>query len=299
MEKYQDFRKNIFSVAILLCVCICIFWSIEASYRTIKTKNVSSVDKAESFFCTKKVEEYDSEKEKRVVLRLDDVQAFMWSDVSRAIIQGAIDNGMPIVAGVIPKGIEEDQKIVHFLYAKRCNMEIALHGWDHGREKYARGESSDFFEFEQSSFEEARAAIVQGKKVLASLTDKEIYTFIPPNNNYSEGTLLALQEEGFRVNSAGDGHVFDYSVPTYNSSTQEIVPVREIMFACDRKFSEGDFCVIMLHPSEYANADGTLNEEIYQEHYLQLLTGLRKMDAHFVTFGDLLQHGFEDDRLKK
>lgn len=296
MEKYSVYEKNVYCIAILVLVSFFVWWSINKSVQKITSEHTSVLARAQSIMCTKKVEDYDAAHDKKVILRLDDVQAFMWSDVSRAVMQSAIDRGAPIVAGVIPKDISKDRKMIEFLRKERCNIEIALHGWDHGRESYAKGESENFYEFEDSTYEEAYAAISNGRREVRSLANQEIITFIPPNNHYSLGTLHALRTLGFHVNSAGEERLFDYSAPTYDSTTQSIVPIDHIVDTCEKKFSQGTFCVIMIHPREYALPDGSLNDEVFADHFLQLLDQLRAMDVHFVLFKNLVDDGYHDER---
>lgn len=299
MDMRKDLQKNFLGFAVLVFFLFFIGWSIVKSAKQIMSNNVSVPKKVESYFCRKTVEEYDPSKIKKVVLRLDDVQAFMWSDVSQRIISDTIDLGAPIVAGVIPNGIHDDGKMYNFLYEKRCNMEVAVHGWDHGRELYEKTGIDDFVEFETLNYDEARPLVARGREELQYLGGvDEIITFIPPNNTSSEGTLQSLKDEHFKILSTGDGRLFDYAISTYNSVTREIVSVDDILHTCDEKFSSGEFCVIMLHPLEYAQSDGTLNEKVYQEHYIRLLYALKERDVNFITFRELVDQGFVDDRLK-
>jgi hypothetical protein len=50
-------------------------------------------------------------------------------------------------------------------------------------------------------------------------------------------------------------------------------------------------CVIMMHPQDYANADKTIDETIYTEHYLAMLQYFSTMGVVFVTFEDLIKNG--------
>lgn len=73
---------------------------------------------------------YASESQKNIVLRLDDVQSYAWTDVSRQIIDDARANNFPVVLGVIPHNIREDGAMYDYLREVRCDVEFAIHGWD-------------------------------------------------------------------------------------------------------------------------------------------------------------------------
>jgi hypothetical protein len=47
------------------------------------------------------------------------------------MIRDAYQYNAPTVAGVIPKTIKDEVLIDNFLKRESCNIEIALHGWDH------------------------------------------------------------------------------------------------------------------------------------------------------------------------
>ena len=120
-------------------------------------------------------------KERKAVLRIDDPHAFYYDDLVFKMVDDAVALDVPVVLGVIPKGIGEDKELVTFLKHNLCKVEIALHGWDH---------STDPPEFRDLSEEEAFQKMSRGKWVLETVLEmkRSIITFIAPENEYSEGT---------------------------------------------------------------------------------------------------------------
>lgn len=282
----------------MVFVFTCVVWSILFSYKIVKHHTVSAPTAIRDSFCERRVDGAGyTLNDRLVVLRLDDVQATMWSKTSRMLIEGAIGKGVTMVAGVIPKGLDADVKMDSLLRRERCNIEVALHGWDHGRSVYTPGELDGPPEFSQLSADQAMPLLLAGKSVLEKRTDGAVTTFIPPNNQASDGAVEALKGTGFDVISSGGEDTFDYSIPTYDFQKQSIVPVDDVLTACNRKFSEGKFCVIMFHPQEYSNADRTLNDEVYRDHFLALIDRLKEGGASFTTFRELSGLGVHDAKL--
>lgn len=219
-----------------------------------------------------------NENNKKVVLRIDDVQAHYLRDISIKIAKDAFSHKAPVVFGVIPYGIEDDKEIYSFMQKNACNVELAQHGWNH---------STNPPEFKNLSKDEAYEKIVKGKEVLENITSKDVVTFIPPENAYSNGTAIALKELGFEV-LTGEGEGFhDYHASFYNHDRQTFVQVSEILNTCNNVYDSGnELCVILIHPRDFTTND-RLNPVKYNQ-YLILLDELVKRDVSFVTFRDLL-----------
>lgn len=216
-----------------------------------------------------------------VILRLDDVQALAWRDISIQMIDEALRRNMPVVLGVIPMRLERDEKMVDYLKRNECNIEIAQHGWSHNIDS-----NLDIAEFSDLSKEEAYAKIIKGKRVLESITNRPITTFIPPNNRYSSGTVAALDETGFKVVSSEGSEYFDYTASTYNFEKQELVSVANVINDCNKSLDQKETCMIMLHPQDYTD-NGVLDLEKYKN-YLQLLDALEAMNVSFVKIQDFV-----------
>lgn len=223
-------------------------------------------------------------KENKIVLRVDDIQAFAWRDIQIRMIEDAINRDMPLVLGVIPFGIDDDKELYNFLRNNSCNLEIAQHGWTHGAEY-----GGAIAEFGNLSEEEAYKKIILGKPILEKIAGQDLTTFIPPNNKFSTGTALALEKAGFSAISAAENSDFGYSASTYDSEAQALNPLEDVMSYCTQDLEENKLCIIMLHPQDYAS-DNVLDEQKYKE-YLYLLDSLLQLDAMFVKISDLVDGG--------
>ncbi len=216
-----------------------------------------------------------------IVLRIDDIQAFAWSDISARMIEDTIEtHKLPLVLAVIPKELRSDTGLYEKMRKQRCNIEFAIHGWDHSEPKPGHGE------FAFLTADEAAEKIRDGKAVIDRLANTEAVTFVPPNNEFSEGAAVALKEEGMlRVSAYGTG-LFDFDTESFDYRTDTFRNAEHILTTCDRAFASGDtVCTIMLHPQDYAT-DGVLDTTKYKE-YIALLNTLTTEKRTVVRFQDV------------
>jgi hypothetical protein len=229
--------------------------------------------------------------ERMVILRLDDVQGHTWSDVSMRMIADAHERGLPLVLGVIPKGLVDDTKLVTFLSLRACNIEIAVHGFDHGR--LASDNHSTTAEFGSLSYDSALERFHQALTAVEPLSLQQPVTFIPPQNLISEEAARAAHDAGLPIISSEGNRYFDYKATSWNFSTQSFFPFATIKTQCTKAFNESDLCVIMLHPQDFVHDDGSLDEIRYLE-YRKLLSYLSESTISVVTFVDLLDRAVEN-----
>ncbi len=229
--------------------------------------------------------------DKKIILRLDDVQAYGWTDISIKLMEDAVKQGFPIVAGVIPNNIQTDPKLNHFFKAQHCNIEIAIHGFTHevagdfGDTEGDNGETTG--EFELIGEHVARRKLEQAVSALALLPETTIATFIPPQNKISQSALAVMPEYGVSYVSSEGAGPYDYDASTWNYVTGEFVKSKDVIEKCDAVFASGDtLCVIMLHPQDFSLADQNLNQAHYRE-YLWLLGEIKRRDVSVVRFIDL------------
>jgi hypothetical protein len=224
-----------------------------------------------------------------VILRLDDVQAHGWTDISITMMEDAFAAGMPVVAGTIAKGVSTDPTLNRFFQKHYCNIEVALHGYDHGIGGAITYERDGVAEFENLTTYAARRQLSLAMAELDALPVGRITTFIPPQNKISEPAKSVLSEYGLYYLSTEGTGVFDYHAATWNFTTGDYVYAKQVVSDCEAHFAVGNrLCVIMLHPQDYALADATLNQDLYTD-FGWLLSGLTQANMQVVTFQDLDQ----------
>ena len=221
-----------------------------------------------------------------IIIRLDDAQAFAWNTIVRNLTDAANRKGMPVVLGVIPKGIGQDPVIRNYLLDKiRTNkIEVAIHGTRHTEAEYGNLTETEAHALIKEGLEEIYAAL----KVCPT-------TFIPPGLKCSDGVTKALSAHGIRTISAGkDEYNFSGNILFAGYTIPAKLPgntsrVDEVLYECEYALMKRNLCIILVHPQDYALEDMiSLDENAYAE-YIMLLQGLEKTGAKFVTFRDLLK----------
>lgn len=229
--------------------------------------------------------------ERMVVLRLDDVQAYGWTDISIRMMEDALDSGFSMTAGVIPGGLMKDKRITRFISKHDCHIEYALHGYDN---EYNIEDVNSDGEFAHIDGATAKAKLLAGRKILAKYSKQTINVFIPPHNQLSTESKRVLAEEGLPiVSSEGDAY-FDYHTSTYRFDTNTFIKADTVISDCETRFSEGkDLCVIMLHPQDFDGANRLVDEDLYKE-YTQILHWLTEKEYSVVTMNEVLRRKMEN-----
>jgi hypothetical protein len=219
-------------------------------------------------------------KPKKIVLRIDDVQDFAWSDISERMIYDSINHGIRPVIGVIPHIINEDKKMDSAIEKNACNLEVAMHG-----DRHSIGGNPEIPEFGNLSYNEAKSKVDEANKMLKKISKKDITTFIPPQNEISSDSLKAINDDGIKIiSSEGDGK-YDYTNSTFNWETNQPYDVEQVIEGCKNSLERKNVCIIMTHPQDFA--DGMKMDEEKYKKFIDLLDELKKIDADFVTFSDM------------
>lgn len=267
-------RTKLLPTMIILSVLIMLSFSLVAVFgKTLDENNHFKFYKKFTQQCEPVEREYNS---KKIIIRIDDVQAFWLRDVQIKMLDELIRRNIPALLGVIPLNINEDEKLFNYLKTNNCKFEIAMHGWDQGKD-------SGYLipEFKDLNKEEALEKITLGKFTLEEISQKPLLTFIPPNNKYSTGTKIALIESGFKIISAEGNGLFDRTATSYDWDNKIMVPPENIASSCQTSLNKFDLCVIMIHPQDYTSR-GELDEDKFIN-YLKLLDELEKLDGMFTT----------------
>lgn len=288
----KEFLHIITSLTIVISVVLVGILAIFTIISTALSKSSNSntlYSLVRNSFCIDKIQEPTlSKNDKIIVLRLDDVQAFAWSDISMRMIRDAYDFNAPIVAGIIPNTITEDIKLSNFLKREHCNIEIAIHGWDHYGKSYHTPYEEFDTEFWNIWYESAKQRIGSGILVAKKFTKNKIpTTFIPPYNLMSNRAQDAAHDLWIKIISSIWDGIYDYHTTTYNFDKKRIVPVQTIVKECNKVFLEKNICVVMMHPQDYSNKEKKLDEWLYHNYYIHLLEELQKQNVKFATFEEI------------
>ena len=217
--------------------------------------------------------------DRNIILRVDDIQEYAWFDSQKRIIEDASKRGIPLVLGVIPSRFEEDKRIWDLIMQERCEMEIALHGFEHTSK-----------EFGNLSFKEADEKMKKGLKVLNDI-EPNIMTFIPPNNVYSKETELAAKYNGFHIlSSRSSNNEYGYTQSTYDWTNLVLEDYKTVLLGCKNDLDNNKTCIIMIHPQDFVT-DHKLDERKYEE-YLNLLDSIKSLDANIINFRDLIKKDY-------
>jgi len=238
--------------------------------------------KNQAYQCT-----LEKPEENVIILRLDDIQAWAWKNSSQSIINEIISREIPITLGVVPEDLGKDKETLSYLKEIKDSelIEIAQHGYTH--------EENEFLYLNET---QAVERIIAGRNILIKELGVYPTTFIPPYNEYSTATLLALEENNFYINSAKkETQIFSntfailgYTARTAEFNPERFVPVEEVVSNCRQSLEETGICVVMLHPQDYTiNQSDIIHERKYSE-FLRLLDELENLNVEFIKFNDLL-----------
>ncbi len=215
-----------------------------------------------------------------VVLRIDDPQAYVWTETVERMVGDTGDRGWRPVLGIIPNHLEEDEAFSAFLSEHACEFETAQHGYAHNRDG-----DYDTPEFDGIGEAEAREKLRKGRDILEGITGESVNTFIPPQNRVDPDIGHIFRKMGYAIVSGLGEGTYDSDISSYDFENDRLIPVKDILAGCENRFLEGKACVVMLHPQDYAT-DGVTDPEKYRL-FTELLDGLESQNASVVTFKEL------------
>ncbi len=221
-----------------------------------------------------------------VIFRVDDIQANTYQDIRFKIMDDILERNMSLVAAVIPKNLESDTELKRYLIRNRVNpnFEIALHGLQHLPE-----------EFKNFTFEEAYAALNEGLSKIYENTGIKPVTFIPPSNEYSQGTIEALNELDFQIISAKkdeyflNGGIFHIgkTTETYDFANSRFLSANEVIDACLASLDSKKLCMVTIHPQDYLDENDDLDKDKYNE-FIKILDQISNLNVKFKAPRDFL-----------
>jgi predicted deacetylase len=213
--------------------------------------------------------------ERNIILRIDDIQAYAYKEIQTKMIQELINQDLTATLAIIPKGISQDQETYEFLIENKCKFDMALHGYDHSED-----------EFRYLGYDVANEKIINGLIEIKWINSR-VTTFVPPNNDMSEESKHAAQNNGIKIISqdfwSSDKH--GMSVSTYDWERKILRNVTDVLQKCEQDLENFSRCIIMIHPQDYLT-NNEWDEEKFGE-YLELLKQIQEMNATIINLRDL------------
>lgn len=231
---------------------------------------------------------YSFPTKKVFIIKLDDIQGYAWNDMFINMTEEILKRNLSVTLSAIPLSLQNDKRAIDFLILKSYNshVEIAMHGTTHSQKEYEKLNESETFNL-------AKTGLVEIQKILKVRP----ITFIPPENLYNGSeTTKALSRLGFVfIASVHDEYGFDnymnyvgFTEATKNVSTNELNDIREIKKECDRSLDKRNICVITIHPQDYVDKDGIVDNIKYDK-FIYLLDSLKLVNATSITYKDLMK----------
>jgi len=174
-------------------------------------RKTSSIFLVFMFFFTAVSAESIKDKKINIVFRMDDPSAVSSTETEVKILEAFYKSGASVTYGIVPFACEDasdpapqdlysftaDKGNIFNTWIKRGTLDIALHGFSHQTRN-----AVDKSEFRGADYHSQVEKIQKGKKLLETLMDAKVTTFIPPWNQYDQNTLKALESSGFTTLSA-------------------------------------------------------------------------------------------------
>jgi len=244
----------------------------------------------------------------RMIFRYDDYTLTL-SRLNDTILDIFKRNGIPLTIGVIP--FDENSAILNNFDSNRIGdlksrigrneIEVALHGFNHKNIVKGRFLKRHYYsEFATESYNRQYYEIKRGKKVLDSLLNINIGTFIPPFDTYDNKTLEALSSQGFKTISAS---IFSSTSCVCDNEKISYIPatIRDffgVQAIIDRYRDQDVTVVLYFHPYTFRSQSLSYSDEYDPSHtikpsqldsFLQWISKQKGID--FYTFSGLEKSG--------
>lgn len=245
-----------------------------------------------------------------VAFTLDDIQNYWLNDVQIEIMELFNEKNLPLTIGIIGSeisGVDDDPKISSYIKQRIPNnlLELANHGWKH----------EDFRDYDQTSQSFLIKKTNERVQQVFGLTPS---VFIPPFNEFNNGTIYAMQENNITHYSsqitassppsqlpsshlyyfpriAHTGHLSD------DGSHFEGVSHNLTLSLIHESISRYGFAVVMMHPQDFSKTEnGTHVNQINwnQIRELELLLGrIQTEGLHVVPISKINQDNDNIDQI--
>lgn len=198
-----------------------------------------------------------------VVIRIDDIQDYYYDNAQTQLLHDSVNRGYPLSLGIIAKEFGLDAQVVDAVRAAvRTGSEAATHGWIHE-------------DLEQLSASEQEVQFQRAKNRLWNILEVNTLVLIPPTYGYSNDTLLAMNQAGYKIvsgyigmNEGGIAFQGIVSVPAtvelsvLSGESWTMKSVDAIMAEFNSSIESNGYAVVVTHPGEFVQ-NSTFDENAF------------------------------------
>lgn len=299
MKNKSNIKEEIyFSLKVLVCIIIILsFWLSLIGKLHIPIETSKAEESELEYHIINYVDINKSYKvvfptEKSIIIRLDDVQGYLWRDLTINLTDTVLSKNMSITLAVIPTRINKDIIMKKYLLniSRNNKVEIAQHGFNHTVD-----------EFNNLSINDSYNSILSGSEIIEKILRVNPITFIPPYNTYNNNTSYVLSTLNFMILSGSRDEYsignnisrIGFNTETKYSNQTELIPVDDILNECKISLDNRNICVIMVHPQDYIDSNKLMNATKYNE-FINLLDGIKSLHVKSITFKDLIKYTGEE-----
>ncbi len=235
--------------------------------------------------------------EPTIILRLDDARTY--SEPTKIVVNELLKENVTVTLGIIPRHLEDDEEFAAYIKSIKDDprVEIAQHGVTHTESDRELNESE----------------ILTGYNKIQSVLGVRPVTYSAPFNDLDRSSVDVLSKyfKGITgewgVLKEGEIAQLGHTVSNYAISQDENRTVQEVIDRCDDSLSRTNYCVVLIHPQEFATnmSNATEISEEQMEELRTMIRGLKDLNATFKNFKDVIEcretnqsfdSGFESNR---
>lgn len=246
-----------------------------------------------------------------VVFRMDDVQDYWLKAVQMAAMNLFMSKNQSVSLGLIMHHVGNDSKIVNKVNEGLLNnglFELDIHGWDH-------------INYTKLPENEQHNSLYKANVKMHSLFRTKSIVFIPPYDEFNNGTLKAMSALGIRIISSGphEENAFNQNRSVFVANTNASkeakpaliyhlpstiffkyfkngkwvgTPLKDIIGNVTTNIAKYGYAVVVIHPQDFANyVNGSFVNSIDQKEISdlsQLMDLFISRGIHIVPFNKVV-----------
>jgi peptidoglycan/xylan/chitin deacetylase (PgdA/CDA1 family) len=207
-----------------------------------------------------------------IVIRIDDIQDYAFKEAQLFLLDESQTHKVPVSLAVIAGMFGEDREVVQKVkLSVRSGSEVAVHGWKHE-------------DLAKLSYEDQVQTLAESRRRIKEILDVDTDILIPPMFSFSEDTVAAMRQEGYKIISTITEYVEPGSIrgvvmlpatvelSDYANGIWKMKSLGSVLAEVSNSVRQYGYAVIVTHPQEFTE-DETLNKanvELYRDMIMTL-----------------------------